>query len=611
VSFDFPYSSPVNPVCHEQTVVSRFREVCGQHGDVAAISSEAGELSYAELDAASERVAQALVACLGPALNEPTAYILADKLEDQAIAALGALKAGVAVAFADREAPLEVHRQTVSGARLDFVLTTGERRHAFSEDSFAPAMVLDIARLMQDGRGDHTLPNVHPSQLARIVFTSGSTGAPKGVEHEQRCLVHIWWMFHNVLKPRPGERQLIVSPLNHITGSSILFASLFAGTTLCPYPLKERGVGPLGEWMADRRITHYRSGVTVFRMFMATQPDPAHLAGIRTVFTGGEKSLIEDIRAYQRYFSPDSLLISNFGSSECSSIAHWRVTHQTDLSGDPVPAGYASPDKQFRVVGDDGRPVRDGETGEIVVKSRYIARGYRGDPVLTAERFTFPESEPGVRIFRTGDFGRVLLDGRLECVGRRDAQVKVNGHRVECAGVESALLSIAGVELAAVVAVEVGAGNSRLTAFVKPVRSAVAEGGDLSEQTLREALLERVSVYAVPATIRLVESMPLTASGKIDRAALERELAAAAGSPASPPKAGTESVLRGIWAEALGHDDVGMDDSFFGIGGNSLHAARLVNRVEAVLGKRLRLRDIFDYPTVTEMAAYLDNLKDS
>jgi acyl carrier protein len=167
-------------------------------------------------------------------------------------------------------------------------------------------------------------------------------------------------------------------------------------------------------------------------------------------------------------------------------------------------------------------------------------------------------------------------------------------------------LSIAGVELAAVIPQEIESGNSRLTAFVKPALGAVTEGRELFEQTLRHQLEERMPGYAVPSTIRVMESIPLTGSGKVDRAALGRELASPASGPASPVMAGTGSTLREIWAESLGHDDFGVEDSFFGVGGNSINAVRLINRVEERFGKRLQLRDVFDYPTIAEMAARLD-----
>jgi acyl carrier protein len=162
------------------------------------------------------------------------------------------------------------------------------------------------------------------------------------------------------------------------------------------------------------------------------------------------------------------------------------------------------------------------------------------------------------------------------------------------------------VELAAVIPLEVEPGNFRLTAFVKPVNIAAMSDPATHERNLRQHLQERVAAYAVPATIKIVEAMPLTRSGKIDRGLLEGELRDATTPSQVPARSGTESTLRNIWAEALGHKDFGVEDSFFGIGGNSLTAVRLINRVEESFGQRLKFRDIFDYPTVGEMAAYLD-----
>lgn len=577
---------------------------------MTAVATEEETLTFGELDRRSERVAAALIMRVSNGagrIDEPTAYLLIDDFILTVVAAVGALKAGFAVAFADLEAPLAVHRRCVATAGLDFVLTTRQRIGRVADDAFAPADVLEINDLLEGPGHPVELPEPQPDQLTRLVFTSGSTGTPKCVEQDNRLIMHTWWTFHRVLRPQPGERQLIVSPLHHVTGSYILLGSLLSGTTLCPYPLKEFGIDPLPVWLADKRIAHFRSGVTVYRTLMAAVHDPSMLAGLRTVFIGGEKILLTDIRNYQKFFVPGSLFITNFGSSECSSIAHWQVSHATDLSGDPVPAGYPSPDKQIRLAGPDGRDVKEGETGEIVVESRYISRGYRRDSELTERLFTFPESEPGVRIFRTGDFGRILPDGRLECIGRRDAQVKVNGHRVECSGVESVLLSLPGVELAAVIPLEVEPGNFRLTAFVKPVNFADMSDPPALERNLRQHVQERVAAYAVPATIKVVDAMPLTRSGKIDRVVLEGEIREATVSPEASARSGTESTLWDIWAEALGHKDFGVEDSFFGIGGNSLTAVRLINRVHRAFGIRLQVRDVFDYSTVGEMAAFLES----
>ena len=301
----------------------------------------------------------------------------------------------------------------------------------------------------------------------------------------------------------------------------------------------------------------------------------------------------------EEHFGPECLLINGLGCTELSLTRQFFMDHATRLAEGRAPVGYALEDGEVRLVDETGSEV-DGEgVGEMVLRSRHLALGYWRQPELTRTVFAGDAADPRVRWFRTGDLGQLAADGCLTHLGRKDFQVKIRGHRVEPEEVELALLELPAVRQAVVTAAEVTAGEGRLVAHVVAAGSAAP-----TVEALRADLAATLPDYMIPSAFVWVDSLPQTDTGKVDRQALPAPGRARPRlvTPFSPPRTPIETVLADIWANVLLLDQVGIDDEFLALGGNSLLAAQILARVDQRFGLDLPLGELLSAATVAEMA---------
>ncbi|HST58339.1 MAG TPA: condensation domain-containing protein, partial [Longimicrobium sp.] len=327
---------------------------------------------------------------------------------------------------------------------------------------------------------------------------------------------------------------------------------------------------------------------------------PGMIAGVSQVMTGGEMvSAAHARRALE--LNPGLRLVNGYGPSECTVFATCQVV-DPEFGGASLPVGRPVGDRRVYLLDGWGAPVLVGVPGELFVGGPAVGRGYLGRPGLTAERFV-PDpfaGQPGARMYRTGDRLRWMADGRLDFVGRVDEQVKIRGFRIEPGEIEAALSSHAGVLDARVIVREDEPGGKRLVAYVV---------GGVEAEALREHLRERLPEYMVPAAILVLEALPLTRNGKLDRKALPAPDYAAGAERYVAPRTPVEEVLAGIWAEVLRRERVGVEESFFELGGHSLMATRVVSRIREVFGVELPLRVLFEGPTVGELAGRVEEMR--
>ncbi|WP_309384636.1 non-ribosomal peptide synthetase [Cerasicoccus frondis] len=588
--------------CDQTNVVEIFHQIVASYPETPAIAIGDWRLTYGELDQRSNLITSAILAHRDKLPVEPMVYIQASKLEHQLIAMVGALKAGAGVSFAGVNAPADSVCELCENAKLDILAVDHNRANQFEQMESRSMLLLNIEEaLEQAAYFSEPLPQLSPEHICRIVFTSGSTGSPKGVEHSHKSVLHTVQRAQNCLHFRPGERQLLLSPLEHMTGSSIVFTSILSGTTLCPYPIHEHGVDRLASWLGENKIHHVRMSVTVFRSLVASSTHGSSFESVKTLWLGGEKTLLVDAENFQTKFPHGSRLVINFGSSECSCISQCVIDQQTDLQAIPTLSGYPAEGKEIKIVGRDGQIAPSGEVGEIQVTSQFLARGYRNRPDLTEERFIFSDKMPALITVMTGDFGRWLEDGRLECVGRRDNMVKINGHRVECNDVESALLAHPDVDLAAVQAVETRPGNHRLIAHIAPVAGWKDADFHLLEDNLRQQLANRVPAYCIPAAFKFSKSFPMTTSGKLDRQKIF-QLAENKSTEQHRPLDEDEEIIADIWKGILKTQTISPSDNFFILGGDSLNAANLVLQIARTTQVSLEIGDVFRFPELPRLA---------
>ena len=582
-----------------------FAEQAGRTPDVVAAVSGHDALTYRELDGRANQLAHHLRG-LGVGV-ETLVGVCAERSLDMLVGVLGILKAGAAYVPLDPAYPDQRLRDMLADARVHTLLT--HRGLGWRLPDYAGRLVSldadwsDIAAENADAPPSEVLAE----NLAYVMYTSGSTGGPKAVACRHAGVVNLLTDF--------ARRQPVAeaAPASFWTGLSFdvsvyeIFSALLAGGTLHVTPEEVRADSSLFlDWLHARRIS---SAYVPAFMLREVADDLArggrHLA-LRRLLVGVEPIPEVLLRAIAGR-SPGLRLINGYGPTEASICATlYDVPADGAEPARNTPIGRPVQNVEVYLFDDEQRPAPVGVRGEIYVGGVGLARGYHNRPAATAERFVpHPSSrEAGARLYRTGDMARYLPDGNIEFLGRRDHQVKVRGYRVEPGEIKYVLERHEGVRAAEVLMRETGRGGHGLVAYV------VARGGvdGAGAGELRQYLAERLPRYMAPAAFVMLDEMPLTANGKIDRRALPAPDSSHASrqSHYAPPRTALEAELERIWAEALALERAGVDDNFFDLGGHSLMAARLVSRIREVFNVELPLRALFESPTVALLAGRVE-----
>jgi amino acid adenylation domain-containing protein len=573
--------APIDASAPAESIPHCFRQTARRFASKVAVRTHQWTLTYADLDALSERVMWWVLAATG-GRNVPVA-LLCGRDAFGIAGILGVLKAGAAYVALDPSFPPKRNRLVLADCGATLLLADPTNRAA-AENLAAGADVgvgvIDVDLPAADG----AVADPAPGHVAVIVYTSGSTGAPKGVVHNHRTLLATVRRYANALAVGCSDRQLLLSSLAVTASIGNLFSARLSGATL-PFDVGERGLGALRSWMQSERATIYHSVASVFRHFCRENRGNLSFPDLRLVRLGRDLAYGSDFQLFRASF-PEAVMVDGYGCSEMSSVWHYYLDADSEVPERVVPVGYPSEGVEAYL-----EPRNSG--AEIVLASEYLALGYWRRDDLTARAFGTIGSGR-LRTYRTGDMGVLLPDGCLLHAGRADTQVKRNGFRVELAEVKAALRASASVEDAAVVVQSADIGDRRLHAFV-----IVESEGDVDavERHLREIL----PVHMVPDAITAVDQFPWTPNGKLDRAALASWTAPAA--EAAAPTEDVEAAIHRIWRDVLESDGFGVDDSFFRVGGTSLHAFRVIGEIERLYGVRTPLKTWIDRPTVCELAA--------
>lgn len=557
--------------------------------------------SYRELDRQASLVAQRL-RHLG-AEPESRVAVCLEPAPELLAALLGVLKAGAAYVPIMPSAPAERTRRLIADSRSSIVIT---QRGALPPGAATPGTQVITLTPGRSLAGCHCCAGpavtVMSENLAYIMHTSGSSGEPKGVMVSHGAIHNTLRWRQQALPLRDCDRLLVTVSFTVDASIFQLFQPLSAGAAVV-FPGRELAGDPARIISAVRQ-----HGVTVLCAVppwlakLADDPGLADCETVRLVFSGGEVLPADLADAVAKRLNAP---VNNmYGPTETAMEAtFFRCT-----PGHPVSIGKPIANMRACLLDQEGQPAPPGGTGELYLSGAGLARGYLNDPALTAARF-LPDpnaSYPGARMYRTGDFCRWLPDGSLEYLGRRDRQVKLNGHRVELPEVEAALRAVAGVREAAVLLRDERPGGKHLVGYV-----AGEPGAALGSARLRRELRRRLPAHLVPAMFVIMEALPRTPVGKVDRLALPAPRPGAGGQAAGRDRAGSRpqdplrELLRNCWRQVLGMSQVGDDDDFFELGGSSLQAAILTHRLEDMLGEPLYAVAIYDAATIEKLAGYL------
>ena len=583
----------------EGSIPRRFEQQVAKSPHRLAVKAKGHQLTYDELNRAANHVAHAVLAQRGEG-EEPVALLLEQGIS-LTVGLLGILKAGKFYVPLDASFPHARSGDMLEDSQAGLIVNN-KNLSLVKELAQSALQIVNIDALDSNLSTENPGLSISPDCLACILYTSGSTGQPKGVIQNHRNVLHFSRIYTNGFHICPDDR------LSFLASSSVtaplwdMFGALLNGATLFPFNLKQEGVGTLAKWLSQEEITIYNSVTTVFRHFAGALTGEAEFPKLRLIRIGGESVYKHDVTLYKRHFSQDCILHNGLGATEVKIFRRYFIDKETEITGNIVPAGYAVEGAKVVLLNDTGDEVDFNQVGEIAVKSRYLSLGYWRRPDLTQAKFLPDPNGSDERIYLTGDLGRMLPDGCLVHLDRKDFQVQIRGYRVEIAEIETVLLDHPAIKEAVVVAQGDQTGNKRLVAYLVLHRKPAP-----TVTTLRQVLAETLPSYMIPSTFMMLDSLPLTPTGKVDRRALptpdtERpKLEVAFVAPRTP----VEESLAEIWSEVLGIDPVGIADNFLELGGNSLLATQVISRVLNTFQVELPLRSLFDSPAVADMAVVI------
>jgi amino acid adenylation domain-containing protein len=575
-----------------------FQAQAARTPDAVALVHGERQLTYRELNEQANRLA-AWLRRRG-VRPEVRVGICMHRSPELIVSLLAVLKAGGAYVPLDPAHPAERLSYMLQDSGAAVLLSLRSRGPALPEQPGVEVIHVDAAgpRISLE-RADDPAGGAGPGNLAYVIYTSGSTGRPKGVGVEHRSLVNYAASAARRFGLGEGGRMLQFASISFDTAAEEIFPTLISGAALV-LRSDEMLASPQAFWDACRRwsLTVLDLPTSIWHL-MVRGLEPADLPeSLQLVVIGGERALAEPFRDWRRAAGGRVRLLNTYGPTESTIVATaWEAPDGDEAEVDTVPIGGPVANTRAYVLDGAMRPVPAGVPGELFVGGVQVARGYLGRPSLTAARF-LPDPlgrEPGARLYRTGDRVRWRHDGTLEYLGRLDDQVKVRGIRIELGEIEALLRRHPAVSDCAVLLRADGGGEGRLVAYVV---------GDADAESLRPHLRQSLPEHMVPAAFVALDRLPLTPSGKLDRRALPAPAAPSAARQRMP-ETELEARLARVWGQVLGVESVGVEDSFFDLGGHSLLLIQLQARLAAELGRDFAVIELFQYPTVRALAAHL------
>ncbi len=587
----------------EKTVAQLFEEAAARYPNKTALIFGAERVTYRELNRRANRLAHHLRAQgAGP---EILVALCASRSVELIVALLAVLKAGAAYVPLDPAYPAQRIAYMLRDTRAPIVLAQREHAALLAGYEVAP-IFLDHSEIADStfeavDDDENLIASSEATSLAYVMYTSGSTGEPKGVAVENRAIVRLV-SNTNYCHFGPDEVFLQFAPVSFDASTFEIWGALLHGATLVLMPPQASSLEALGRAIAEHGVTTLWLTAGLFHLFVDERL--ADLRPLRQLLAGGDVLSALHLRCALEAL-PDTTLINGYGPTEGTTFTCCHVMKRGDAVPDSVPLGRPISNTRVYILDDRLQPLPPGEIGELFAAGDGVARGYRNAPELTAEKFLadpFAETA-GARMYRTGDLARWREDGAVEFLGRKDGQVKILGHRIELGEIEAALAAHPGVRQACVAVSKDDAGTKRLAAYY-----VAAPNGETGPDELKDFLAARLPGYMVPAFYISMWALPLTANGKVDRAALpvlENALPSTEAEAFSASSSQLEQTIGALWKRVLRTERAGLDDNFFDLGGDSLLLVAFHSQLQKLLNISIEVTDLFEHATIRALARRL------
>ena len=586
---------------HDISIIDRFERTVSKFGDNTAIVGSKGKLTYKELNNEANSIAKELGKHKNP---KKRAYLLFEHDISMVAGILGVLKSSCAYIPLDPTHPQSRLNYIISDSQGTVILTNNKNIE------FAKSLVkslkykislVNIDNLNFSTACDNPKSKIDPYQMAYILYTSGSTGNPKGVMQNHRNVLHFIRNYTNNLYIAPDDKLTLFSTYGFDASVMDIFGALLNGSTLYPYNIKNSGaVDRMANWIKNKEITIFHSVPTLFRYFISRLSKEEVLKNTRLVVMGGEPVLINDVDSYKKHFSDKCIFINGLGPTESTVTLQYFIDKKTKISNATVPVGYPICDTIVYLLDEKGTEVKNGEVGELVYKSDYLALGYLNQAEKTKSVFIVDPVTKKGRVFRTGDLGKKCKNGPIEFLGRNDFQIKIRGYRIELNEIESILDRYSSIEKSVVMPTRYLSKEPQIIAFY-----VTKDRKTIHEDILIKYLKKLLPSYMIPTYFYHIDTMPLTATGKTDRKFLVDNFIPRSKNELKKASNAIERKLMRIWKNVLNTDDFGVNTEFTKIGGNSLLTTTVALEIQDAFDIDVALTDLINLPTIEKIADYV------
>lgn len=586
----------------ERSVHEMFEERVRMHPDAPALIAGERIMSYGELNRQANRLANFLRS-RGIGADDAVG-IMARRSPEMIVGIFGILKAGAAYVPIDPDYPEERIAYLLDHSQTR-VLLTGTNEERAIVDEVAGTESFDIASIAQNDVWPDENPELRldPNRLMYVLYTSGSTGKPKGVMIKTHAFVNLLHWFTTEFGIGPEDNVLLIAPSSFDLAQKNFYCTLIQGGTLTLFEPGLYNYNKMSDVIFRNQVTLLNCSPSAFYPLVDFNEDSGfiRLASLRAVFLGGEPIHTNRLKSWIQSPRFHAEIVNTYGPTECTDIAAFhRLRPETMDAGQSVSIGQPIPNTKLFVLDSSRNLLPEGLIGELYIGGVGLAKGYYRSPELTEERFVPSSVVKGEMLYRTGDLVRWLPGGMLEYIGRTDYQVKIRGMRLELAEVEAALLRHPDVKEAVVIDRQSASGSKQLCAYLVGV-----EEGMLSD--VRDFAARLLPDYMVPSSFVALEQMPLTPNGKVDKRGLP-EPTADTERKALGTTAGTETEVKllSIWQDLLGLANIGLEEPFFDIGGDSILLFRMHSQIEKIYPGRVTITDLFTYSTISRIAAQIE-----